>query len=74
MTEHCVNGTNMLSNSTPLADSDGEFRAMTTEFVDFMTGTTGESRTDTANMKQAIGESDASGSYNIILTFTGAFV
>jgi hypothetical protein len=74
MTEHCVNGTNMLSNSTRIADGDGEFHAMTTDFVDFMTGAATVGRTDTANVKQAIEESDASGSYNIILTFTGAFV
>lgn len=74
MTEHCVNGTNMLSNSTRIADGDGEFHAMTTDFVDFMTGAATVGRADTTNVKQAIEESDASGSYNIILTFTGAFV
>jgi PKD repeat protein len=67
-------GTSRLANAFQLANGDGEFHAMTTAFADFMTGTAGEGRTDTANVQQAIEKADAPGDYSITLTFTGAFV
>ncbi|MGB4505904.1 MAG: DUF3344 domain-containing protein [Candidatus Methanoculleus thermohydrogenotrophicum] len=64
-------GTNQLENPFHLANGDGEFHPMTGEFVDFMTGAAGESRTDTARVRQAIDGADAPGDYSITLTFTG---
>ncbi len=57
-----------------LANGSGSFQAMTSNFAGFMTGMANEDRTDTANVKQAIGTGDQPGSYSITLTFTGAFV
>ena len=64
-------GASRLANAFQLANGDGESRAMTTDLVDFMTGTAGESRTDTARVQQAIEKADAPGDYSITLTFTG---
>lgn len=47
---------------------------MTSEISGFMTGTADEDRTDIANVKQVIAESDAPGDYEISVTFTGGFV
>ena len=63
-----------LANPFQLANGLGDFQAMTSDFVGFMTGAAGEDRTDTANVKQTIVSGDAPGDYTITLTFTGGFV
>jgi len=66
-------GSNQLASAFQLANGGGSFSPLTSP-VGFMTGAPGESRTDTANVKQVIGSGDQPGSYSITLTFTGAFV
>ncbi len=67
-------GTNQLASAFHLANGGGAFNPMTSPITGFMIGTANEDRTDTANVKQAIGAADQPGSYTITLTFTGAFV
>ncbi len=66
-------GTTQLAGAFQLANGGGAFQAMTSNFANFMTGTANEDRTDTANVRQAIGAGDQPGSYSITLTFTGGF-
>ncbi len=63
-----------LASAFQLANGEGSFHVMTTEFVGFMTGTADEDRTDIANVKQAIAATDTTGDYTITLMFTGGFV
>jgi PKD repeat protein len=67
-------GSANLANPFQLANGGGSFQAMTSDFSGFMTGTANEDRTDTANVKQAIGGTDQPGIYSIQLTFTGGFI
>lgn len=67
-------GTTALASAFQLANGSGGFHAMTSGYANFMTGTAGEDRTDTANVKQAIAAADPPGVYSITLTFTGGFV
>ncbi len=66
-------GTTQLAAAFQLANGGGAFQATTSNFANFMTGTANEDRTDTANVRQAIGAGDQPGSYSITLTFTGGF-
>ncbi len=66
-------GTTQLAGAFQLANGGGAFQAMTSNFANFMTGTANEDRTDTANVRQAIGAGDQPGNYSITLTFTGGF-
>jgi len=66
-------GSMNLANPFQLANGPGSFQAMTSDFDGFMTGSQYESRTDSANVKQAIAAADAPGAYSITLTFTGGF-
>ena len=67
-------GSNQLVAAFQLANGGGSFSPMTSDITGFMTGTANEDRTDTANVKQAVGAADQPGDYSITLTFTGTFV
>jgi len=69
---YMTSASNKLAAAFQLANGGGSFSAMTSDITGFMTGTPNEDRTDTANVKQAIGAADQPGSYSITLTFTGS--
>lgn len=71
---YMTSGSEDLENAAHIANGGGAFQPMTSEISGFMTGTADEDRTDIANVKQVIAESDAPGDYEISVTFTGGFV
>ena len=66
-------GTLQLASPFQLANGAGPFHDMTTTFANFMIGTPGEGKTNTANVNQAIAGADQPGAYAITLTFLGGF-
>lgn len=67
-----VKGSTPLSSAFQLGKNDGDYRALTSDYTSFMSGSTMGSHSATANLKQPVVEGDASGTYGITVTFTGS--
>jgi Tol biopolymer transport system component len=60
----------VLANAFQISNDGTTFSPLTSSYA-FMSGATAGTFTDTADVKQAIAVADASGSYQITVTFTG---
>jgi len=61
-----------LTTPFQLSKDGTTFSPLTSDFADFMTGTTAGTHNQIAYVKQAIAGADSSGSYQITATFTGS--
>jgi len=66
-----VNGTTPLANPFELGKDGAAFKALTSDYTAFMTGTT-SGETATASLKQPVVSGDAVGDYGITVTFMGS--
>lgn len=60
-----------LHNAFELSNDGSAYNALTSNFVNFMTGSAAGASTDTAYMRQVIASNDENGAYEITVTFTG---
>ena len=67
-----VKGSTPLSSAFQLGKNGGDYRALTSDYTSFMSGSTMGSHSATANLKQPVVEGDAGGTYGITVTFTGS--
>ena len=67
-----VKGSTPLSSVFQLGKNGGDYRALTSDYTSFMSGSTMGSHSATANLKQPVVEGDAGGTYGITVTFTGS--
>lgn len=69
---YMVKDTTPLTNPIQLGKDDAAYQALTSDYTNFMSGSTMGSFSATASLKQAVAEGDAPGDYTITLTFTGS--
>jgi len=69
---YMVNGTTALANPIQLRKDGSNYQALTSDYTNFMSGTTMGSFSATASLKQPVASGDATGDYAITITFTGS--
>ena len=69
---YMVNGSTVLANPIQLGKDGSNYQALTSDYTNFMSGTTMGSFSATASLKQPVASGDAAGDYAITITFTGS--
>ncbi len=69
---YMMNETTPLANPFELGRDGAAYRALTSDYTSFMSGTTMGSFSAAASLKQPVAAGDGAGTYGIVVTFTGA--